>query len=445
MTDIIFLTDNPWTPTFDRRVLDQALYLTKQGSECLIITLGSEARVASFEGVQIIQLPLTRSRHSHDATARVQDISQPSHSARIRGLILRYLRSKNPRYLKLVISVVSIMRTFAENARNAREDIFISAPNVSLELTHISETLQMALGGLQPKLWVGCDLPGALAALQLRAITPESRVWFDAHEFYSEQTWLKHRPGFGPEIQELELSCVRDADIFTCVSTELTSKMVDSSGRSEAGVTLTNAVRFNSSSEKLENRALLDFLDGPTHVLLFHGNLNRYRGIVELVDSFRSLSEQNWRLLFVGRLDLDLPASCWRQQRNIYVCDEIPASQIGDLVSRVDAIVMPYPVLDLNTQFGFPNKLGDCIQSQKPFIYNVSLESIGKIATEFDLGIPMTFENPRERTSSLSKALMGLSNLSPRWLAAEEQIGWTSSERVLNDIQTSLNLKVRES
>ena len=102
-----------------------------------------------------------------------------------------------------------------------------------------------------------------------------------------------------------------------------------------------------------------------------------------------------------------------------------------------DAIAMPYPVHDINSKYGFANKLGDCIALQIPFLYNSELLSIDKVAKETSSGISFDWKEILVKPEELFSKLDQITLLQPDWQAAETLYGYTNFS---NQVKQIVNL-----
>jgi hypothetical protein len=101
-------------------------------------------------------------------------------------------------------------------------------------------------------------------------------------------------------------------------------------------------------------------------------------------------------------------------------------------IRDVDAIVAPYPPVDKNTKYCFPNKMGDAIAIRKPIIVNSELEFLNRLSRSYKFIIPFTYGD--QEIQSLRVALESTIEREFEWDQFEEELGWISFERVFSQI-----------
>jgi hypothetical protein len=116
----------------------------------------------------------------------------------------------------------------------------------------------------------------------------------------------------------------------------------------------------------------------------------------------------------------------------------VSSAEVLHIVKISDAIVLPYPVDDLNSKYGFANKLGDCIALQIPFLYNIDLLSIDKVAKETSTGISFNWKEIIDKPEELFSRLDQIALLQPDWQAAETLYGYTNFSNQIEQIVNSL-------
>jgi glycosyltransferase involved in cell wall biosynthesis len=176
-----------------------------------------------------------------------------------------------------------------------------------------------------------------------------------------------------------------------------------------------------------------DELGLTTHkVLLFNGGLSDVRNLQKFIEIFDIAAPPNWRLVIMGYWASESLKDCIQNSERTIMIE--PESNIT-LLSRirdVDAIVAPYPPVDLNTKFCFPNKMGDAIAIKKPIIVNSELEFLNRISKKYEFIIPFSYGD--DEILSLKKALELSSVGKFVWDEFEDEFGWISFEKAFNQI-----------
>jgi glycosyltransferase involved in cell wall biosynthesis len=307
--------------------------------------------------------------------------------------------------------------------------------NITTDIWNDATTFAGVLESFSPDLIIATDLASGIASLVLKQRNGSSHLWYDAHEFGSEQAWIKRRPGFTPELKNIELKIIQNSELFSCVSDELTSLMIKEAERLGPSVTLPNIVLPEVVFDKTSINSQLTFLRElrkSRKLAMFHGVLSDIRGIDKFVEAFDIAGGDEWCLVLMGYFLENKTSQAVSKSKNAHLISPVAAQYVLDIISEVDAVVMPYQIVDINTQYSFPNKLGDCLATQKKFIFNSGLDSISIIAERFGIGGAFTLENTEVDTDSLSASLKQLDDLNPDWNAVEQSFGESRYEKIIS-------------
>ena len=104
------------------------------------------------------------------------------------------------------------------------------------------------------------------------------------------------------------------------------------------------------------------------------------------------------------------------------------------MLKHVDVIAMPYKAIDLNTKYGFPNKLGDCLTFQIPYIYNQELLEIDKVANLTKTGVRFSWQACLNDPKNLERALDESTKLDSNWRLANKEFGWENFQHQIQHV-----------
>jgi glycosyltransferase involved in cell wall biosynthesis len=286
---------------------------------------------------------------------------------------------------------------------------------------------------------IGTDIPSGIAAALLVAGSTKY-WWYEAHEFATEQQWLKQHHGFTPELITVESHLVKRADVFSSVSKKLVTHMEETFGRNKKSIVLHNSTRSRQGDLKTQSslpKPVLDTFQVPERIIVFHGVLSDLRGLSKFVEVFERACIRNWKFVLIGYNPGVELLKTLRHANKSTLLSAVDSSQVSEIVKMSDIVLMPYPVLDINTKYGFANKLGDCIAEKIPFFYNKDLEAIDEVATLTNTGVPFSWSDLSD-PEELQRALKDFENLTPDWEKAERLFGWTSFENTVLELLSDI-------
>jgi hypothetical protein len=100
-------------------------------------------------------------------------------------------------------------------------------------------------------------------------------------------------------------------------------------------------------------------------------------------------------------------------------------------VIDADAILIPYPAVDINTLNCFPNKLGDAIALHKPVIVNQDLVFLSDYVSKYQAGFAIDFANESSVSQALEK--IDFESIKPVWDEVEKELGWEFHSKTFVD------------
>lgn len=443
----LILTVDYLTPQFDRRILDLDDQLRKLSVQTSIVTIGDHATIQWHRERPIFQISKFPrgifSKLQQEAilsglfdefSIRTSEVQEGKKNLLKKTWHMMPLGIK--KYLKPFLIRFLNALNWLKNAKNQSSDIY--GADIANDYWALSHALINANKDEKYDLYIGTDIPSGIASLWL-ANYHNGKSWYEAHEFATEQGWLQNQPGYSEMLIQLEKILVQKSTIFTSVSQELTLEMATTFSRSKPFYTLTNATNFDFKYY-VAPEIIQSFKDAKRdkRALLFHGVLSDSRGLADFVEIFEETNHPEWKLILMGygvgpKLERKL-----HKASNTVFLPPVSGAEILHIVEMSDAIVMPYPVQDLNSKYGFANKLGDCIALKTPFIYNIELLSIDKVANETSSGIGFDWTEILDNPGELFSKLDQITLLQPDWQAAETHYGYTNFSNQIKQIIDSL-------
>jgi glycosyltransferase involved in cell wall biosynthesis len=434
---VLLLSTDELTAQFDRRIVDLAQCIVECGDEVVIQTIGKHAKFQTIQGQTVVQFPRSYRKSSADLARNaffdrgflVGHIN-PFGEMRLKSFA-RLIWSQLPNHLKWHVhnlySKFKYLSGISLKNVNPKSmaDFYFSDAYSFWEANHQGEY----------DLVIGTDLSSGIAAALLTEGSSKS-WWYEAHEYATEQQWLKEHFGFTPELIDIEKKLVQQSNVFSSVSKELVLHMSEFFGRNRESIVLHNSTRSrqaNLSAPDPLPKMVLEAFQVPDHVIVFHGVLSDLRGLSKFVEAFESASIPNWKFVLIGYNPGIQLLNAIKNARNCVLLDPINSNQVSEIVRMSDVVLMPYPVSDLNTKYGFANKLGDCIAENVPFLYNQELEAINNVATLTKAGIPFSWSD-LSHPGELQKILLSFDNLTPDWECAEKLYGWTNFETTIAEL-----------
>jgi hypothetical protein len=430
---ILLLSADELTAQFDRRIVDLAECIVNMGDQILIQTIGRTPKLVNIEGHMVVQFPRYFKKASADKarsfffnnTTFEKEINLAV-EARLknfaRGIWLKLPTRVKPHVHSVYSKAKNLSSSLNNHYSSCLADSFFSDAYSFLEANHQEDY----------DLVIGTDITSGIAATLLTARSNKA-WWYEAHECATEQQWMKSNHGFTAELIAIEKELVKRANVFSSVSENLVTFMVDTFGRDKKSIVLHNSTRSKQSQTSLQNslpKPVLDTLNLPDNIIMFHGVLSDLRGLSKFVKAFESASISNWKFVLIGyNPGVELLKEI-RKAKNSILLSAVNSDQVSQIVRMSDVVLMPYPVLDINTKYGFPNKLGDCIAERVPFLYNKDLEVIDDVARSTNTGVSFSWSDLTD-PSDLKSFFNALENLTPDWEKAERLFGWTNYEATI--------------
>ena len=437
----LIFTNDVLTNTFDRRILFQADLLVECGFEITIVAVGdySGHTVNAYQhGHEFILVPQDS---ISKLAANLAKRKMPQFVRWTLALVYRALRNfgllrKAPRFGKLVeklirLSAMLLRRTLPSDwyfkIRDVWRNSFSENEGVPdhVPLNPIAEFYEQRFKDIhtdpQVDLVIACDATAAAPAI-MHARKLGADIWFDAHEFYSEQSSLTSTEK--NYIREIEKEILDQASRSYTVNPLLAEKM-------NSEFELTRKVQFLPNSPLIKKdageslssfRSELNLADNDL-LLIYHGWIYKGRNLETLNQIFSLPEMRDVHLLIVGygQLAEFFP----NLKENIHTLPTVSSADLVEKLDGIDGILIPYDSNeDINTKYCFPNKVGDSIQTRIPIFANQSLVFLGMLIEKFNIGRSIDFANPKAAAASIL-SYFDESHTNQNWSDCESAFGST--------------------
>jgi hypothetical protein len=437
---VLMVCTDELTIYFDKRVLDLAQVLKEDGHEVSIFTIGRTTKLrmdinpAIFQfsrTSQVISSFIKSSGVNHEQITNFPGTSFDYFLQNLSSFARRILPTKFKTHARRIVSRLIKVRRYLDWRRKTELRSDATYDFYEVDAGHLIENLR----DNDADVILGCDLPGAIAAMGLKR---ENQVfWYDAHEYYSEQGWIQDRVNM-ERLRFWESLIINSCDALTTVSFGLAELYRSRFPKVSCIGVLTNA----SNPKRLKNSSQTNLrlklgIQDDEKICIYHGGLSGvHRNLENFVDLFLKTNSHDWHLVLLGYNASNFLERISATSNRVHLMNEVPNDQVGSILGECDCIAMPYLIADINTLFGFPNKLGDALALNIPFIYNEDLKEIGSHAKEFKIGLPFLYGT--NQIESIDEALNSVSQIESLWQEASDAIGWDSFLRNTRQVMSYL-------
>lgn len=242
---------------------------------------------------------------------------------------------------------------------------------------------------------IACDTTTARAGLLLKE-KYGCTLWFDMHEYYSQQCVF-------PPATQSRLFAVEKHMIFAADRAYTVNPLLaDLISRDAAGQVswLSNYLDSDPSSGLHKLTASKDSREQIN--LIFHGGAGPNRNIDKLIRAFSQLRDKSVHITFLQSGMSTRLRRIAERSDNIHVSDYVRPEVLDVLLRKCDGIVVPYPPSDPNNTYCSPNKLGDAIALSIPVLFNSELRYLSYLANQSSALVPLDFSSVKALTLSLA-------------------------------------------
>lgn len=436
--EVVFVTHDSVSDQFDRRITDQAEIFAREGWNVFVACSSYQGALVRKGKLTLVGFSNKVSRYDYtefesslkncqevtgvkkDPEGDIPKVKRMSYRVSFIHYFGKLLSLRLKNYLKSSKLFISAVR------------IITSEPSIVLPIwleQSVKSFLQVR--DSRPDLIVACDLPAAIGVMPV-AMRHNIKWWFDAHEIFTEQNWIKAQ-GETEKIKDLEKLVIRNATFFSSVNQSAIAHLLTATSVVRDSIVITNALKFEGENFKTvdENQLLNKRIR-----FIFHGGLSSGRSLYDFVSGLLKCADTNWSIDLFG-WDPDPRLAEFKGDERIRVLSQVPTESIPELLADYDAVVLPYKVWDINTLYAMPNKLGDAIAMKLPVIYNKELVEVDKNNSLYGFGVPFKYGDSLEETSaSLDSALSKLRLFSTDWQKTQKDLGYAWNEaQILRIIQ----------
>jgi len=430
----LLLTTDIKTPSFDRRIFQQANILRKLGWSTVILAKSADnfPHLCIENGVVIISSPQGSFR------IPIPNTNNPkSHISHFLFISLRtgwriYKRFKLYRLITLLPKRIKnyLVRTIFKIQNSFSQNTFIEVGNTYKELElndlGLSQPLTNTLLSGNLDLVISCDVTTAALGIHIANQTG-AVLFFDSHEFYSEQNSIKHVQG---EIESVEQAILKRADVSYFPNEMLAESVKQKYGLGIEIYHLSNAVDLEACESTPRSAKIDASISDELFTIVFYGWISPERNLENLLEGFARAERPDIALCIIGLGDTQIVSDAIRKfpKSNIRLIPPVESRILHSYLRDCDSIVIPYTAVDRNHEMAFPNKLGDAIELQVPVIADSSLRFISKLIDDYHIGLSADFGSA-ESTEFFFRGLE-LSQFPPNsdWENVKNQYGWRRQE-----------------
>ncbi len=360
---VVFLTID--TPYIDRRILLFAKTLSELDFDVSIVSpFSSETGFSNIRYVNLLESPDTFKGN------KLQKLKE----------ILKKVLPKPGLYL---------VRSFYRMARG--ED----------SLSPFLKLMKEKVRKLRADIYVACDLPTLPAGLLAKKLH-NSKLIYDAHEFYPEQTafsFLERK-----WLQVLESNLVKQVDMVITVNEDI-ANLFRKRYLIEDVEVIYNATVENTEPISYKIYELIPNLKGREFII-YHGGFIPYRNLELLIELSSYLKDLALVMVGWGELEdqlKELSEKIGVLNSKVFFIPKRPQSELVRFIMPAKFGLIPYPAVDLNTKFCTPNKLFEYIQAKVPIIANRELVTTRKVLERYKIGTTVNFSDLKETAQLIER------------------------------------------
>jgi hypothetical protein len=408
----LFLCHDEWSIYLDRRICQQARLLGEAGYRVSIacFTRGDKlsdnespenisiARRLGFNG-SIILTSYSQCASLPDEFFGIQAIKNRHNSLKQKLNLASYLAAR---------SLSSAVKSRRLNAYSNKAGWKLSDPLTfdkplleAVLLEHESDSdFQLSDSALV----VACDTTTARSGMALRSLFACS-LWFDMHEYYSQQSVFPKQ--VRNRLYSIEKAMISVANKTFTVNPLLAKKIENDTG-----------AHIDWLANYLDTTHLPRLKPRPKDpnqdiTILFHGGAGPFRNIEVLVDALLNLDGKGINALFLQSGMSKKQIRQIAKSRSIEQTGYVSLSALSVCIANIDAIIIPYPAIDVNTICCSPNKLGDAIAFLRPILFNSQLQYLSHLSQSHTPLIPLDFSSSSTLSQSLLSAIPKIQRLQP--------------------------------
>ena len=239
-----------------------------------------------------------------------------------------------------------------------------------------------------------------LPANYLVSILRRKKLYYDSHEYYTEVPELVDR-SFVKKFWET----VEGMILPRLKATYTVSETVAKAYKEKYNVQMQVIRNFPRLSAEEENREGHVFNRGQ-HIILYQGVVNVHRGLEEMIEAMKYVS--NAVFYIIGRGDIAEKLRAYviasEMEDRVKISGMVPFERLPVVTKAASIGVSLEKPVGLNYTYALPNKLFDYIHAEIPVLVS-PLPEIQKIMQEFKIGEVIESHDPKEIAEKLNQLL----------------------------------------
>ena len=171
------------------------------------------------------------------------------------------------------------------------------------------------------------------------------------------------------------------------------------------------------------NEYFRTFLAKYNRAILYNGSIVPDRNLDKVPELARHLEKYGIAVVVVG--PGDFRAFSHIEVDNFFVLPALMPESMNSALKYFDAILFPNEPLNLNTQYCYPNKLGDALHAGLSLIVNEGLVFLESLVRAYEIGTIIDMKNLEKASVEIAKLLFS-NHLGNRVEEANRAYGWNT-------------------
>jgi|688.fasta_scaffold114431_4 glycosyltransferase involved in cell wall biosynthesis len=215
------------------------------------------------------------------------------------------------------------------------------------------------------------DLWTVFSAFKLKRRCPKSKLIIDLHELYSE---LPKQSYFKKKIAQFFLNYLKinKKKVFKFITiNDHLKNYYEKNYRFKPMFVVNNSCEDNQKRISDIPNNLKQIKNDNKKILLYHGGLAEYRGIIEICNFFVNHNTDNWIFYMIGNGNLEGKIDQIikkNPKKNIFHQNTVPLNELEAYTSQADLGVINYENNCLNHNYCNPNKLWEYSRCSLPML-----------------------------------------------------------------------------
>jgi glycosyltransferase involved in cell wall biosynthesis len=280
------------------------------------------------------------------------------------------------------------------------------------------------------------DLDGLLIGVLVKNIfNKKIKIVYDAHEYETELNGLK---GIQKKLVKwVEKSLIKYADKVITVSDAIANEYVKLYDIKKPVLVL-NTPPYKKIEKKNIFRETLGIKEEET-IFLYQGGLSKGRGIEILLETFKSIDNENAVIVFMGYGPLEiLIKETSKKYKNIYFHQAVSPDVLLDYTGSADFGILFYENNCLNHYYCSPNKMFEYLMAEIPVIVS-NLYEMRRLVESYNIGVVARENNVEGLKNAIKNALkLDKEVLKENIKKVKKIFNWENQEKVLLNVYKEL-------